>query len=73
MMRRKMLRVNPPTGEELRTERDRRHLTQRELAAELGVSYRTVQQWEANGVVAPQPRHRRALIAWLNAEEETAA
>lgn len=67
-----MLRVNPPTGQELREERDRRNLTQAEAAALVGVSRRTWQGWELNGQVVPQPRHRRALLVWLNAGEVAA-
>lgn len=60
-----MLRVKPPTGRELREERDRRNLTQAEAAAQVGVSKRTWQGWELDGEVVPQPRHRRALVAWF--------
>lgn len=35
---------------ELRDARERLHLTQEELASQLGVSTRTVTNWEANGV-----------------------
>lgn len=66
------LRVNPPTGQELRDERVQRNLTQAEAAAQIGVSKRTWQGWELNGAVVPQPRHRRALIDWFN-EAEVAA
>lgn len=38
------------TWNELRDARERLHLTQEELASQLGVSTRTVTNWEANGV-----------------------
>lgn len=64
-----MLRVNPLSfGRAVRTERDRRNLSQKEAALELGVSERTLQDWEAKDVV-PQPRHRRAIIEWVGAED----
>ena len=40
-----------------------RHLTLDEAADELGVARRTLDGW-ATGAV-PQPRHRRAIAAWL--------
>lgn len=64
-----MLRVKPTSwGETVKSERDRRHLSQREAAAELGVSERTLQGWEIDDVT-PWPRHRRAILAWLEQEE----
>lgn len=66
------LHVNPPTGQELRAERKQRHLSQAEAAAQVGVSKRTWQGWELNGDVVPQPRHRRALVDWFNADEVAA-
>ena len=63
-----MLRVKPTNwGETVRTERARRHLSQREAAEELGVSERTLQGWEASDVT-PWPRHRRAILNWLGTE-----
>ena len=67
-----MLHVNPPSGQELREERERRDLTQVEAALEVGVSLRTWQVWESDGEVIPQPRHRRRLREWLTAEEVAA-
>ena len=46
-------------------------LTQIELAALLGVSPRTIQNWEA-GTSFPRPSHRRALDAFLNSEKAAA-
>lgn len=43
-------------------------MTQRELAEELGVSIRTIQEWEY-GRSLPRPKHRRALAKWLEAHE----
>jgi DNA-binding transcriptional regulator YiaG len=55
----------------LRRARKTANLSQVELAATLGVSYRTIQYWEAGGV--PQPRHRRAIQEFLDESEEQAA
>ena len=64
-----MLRVN--LSDEIREARSSANLTQQELADRLGVSSRTVQGWEA-GTVLPQPRHRRALLAFLDEQKEPA-
>lgn len=48
---------------QLKSYRLRGDLTQKELAALVGVSVRTVQGWEAG--TFPQPRHRRALRGLL--------
>lgn len=45
--------------------------TQAEAAAEVGVSERTWQNWEAGTL--PQMRYRRALEAWLVRYDEAAA
>lgn len=66
------LRVNPQFGEAVRRVRLERHLSQVEAAAEIGVAVRTLQQWELNFDVMPHPKHRRAIIAWLNGEAEAA-
>lgn len=68
------LRVNPMSwGEAVRAEREIRLLTQRETAAELGVSVRTLQGWENEDVI-PWAKHRRAIRAWLqNGDGEVAA
>ncbi len=42
-----------------------RHLAQHEAAAQLGVSKRTLENWLTGKIAVPQPRHRRAIIAWL--------
>lgn len=68
-----MMRVNPPTGQDLREERERRHLSQAEAAVQVGVSKRTWQGWELNGAVVPQPRHRRALLAWMTEPDDEVA
>lgn len=68
-----MLRVKSLTGSALRAERDRRHLTQAEAAAQAGVAKRTWQLWESAEEVIPQPKHRRALVAWLESEAEAVA
>lgn len=49
------------TGNELKQQRERLGLTQRELAAHLGVVVATVSMWESGA--APIPAHRARLIA----------
>lgn len=61
------LRVNLVFGSGLRDEREARHLTQEEAAAQVGVSTRTWQLWESGELVVPRAKHRRALIDWLRA------
>jgi transcriptional regulator with XRE-family HTH domain len=53
-------------GQTLREEITSRHLSQREAAIEIGVSYRTLQSWLSDTEIVPQPKHRRAILAWLN-------
>lgn len=47
----------------IREARQRANLSQREMAALLGVSERTLQGWEYG--VIPQPRHRRRLAEFM--------
>ncbi len=49
----------------LRDRRNALNLSQREAAEHLGVSERTLQNWEA-GTTFPWPKHRRALFAFLD-------
>jgi transcriptional regulator with XRE-family HTH domain len=65
------LRVNP-FGERIRLAREAASITQVELAAQLGVSPRTVQNWETSDRM-PQPKHRRAIAAFLEEVEGAAA
>jgi DNA-binding transcriptional regulator YiaG len=66
-----MLRVKPVSlGEVVKKAREERHYSQAEVGQILSVSTRTVQNWEAGA--KPQPRHRRAILAWVN-EEKAAA
>lgn len=65
------LRVKYVLGADLREERDRRNLTQKEAAEQAGVAVRTWQLWEL-GEVTPRAKHRRALINWLNPDEVAA-
>jgi transcriptional regulator with XRE-family HTH domain len=58
-----------PLIERLREVTEEKHLTQREVAEQLGVSERTVSYWFTTDTT-PQKRYRRALAEWL---EETAA
>jgi transcriptional regulator with XRE-family HTH domain len=51
-------------GSAVRYTRGARHLSQREAAAEIGVSRRTLVNIEA-GRHYPIPRYRRAIEAWL--------
>lgn len=53
----------------IRSEREKRFLTQTQMAAQLGVSFRTYQEWEA-GRAFPQIRHRQKVAQLL---EEAAA
>jgi transcriptional regulator with XRE-family HTH domain len=46
-----------------------RHLTQKEAAKEIGVAERTIQAWLGDDAIIPHPRHRRALVAWLERDE----
>lgn len=57
---------------QIRDARKRAHLSQTELASQLNVSLRTVQNWEA-GIGLPQPKHRRRIAAFLNGTDEAAA
>jgi excisionase family DNA binding protein len=52
------------------------YLTVVELAAELGVTVRTVRNWEAEGAAPPRVKlgrrvlyHRPAVLAWLAARQ----
>jgi DNA-binding transcriptional regulator YiaG len=54
-------------GLTIREARDALNLTQAELADEIGVSSRTVQNWEAGKV--PRPKQRRALLAFFEGME----
>jgi transcriptional regulator with XRE-family HTH domain len=51
-----------PLGEQVRAARERRHLTQQQLADLLGVDRKTVDNWENHRT---SPRNRMgALVAW---------
>jgi len=54
-------------GRQVRTQRARLNLSQRETAELLGVSVRALQTWEA-GEAMPHPKHRRTLKRFLEAE-----
>lgn len=56
---------------ELRQLRENYPMTQQELADALGVSMRTIQEWET-GEVLPRPKHRRALAKFLEANGKAA-
>jgi AraC-like DNA-binding protein len=55
-----------PLIERLRDVAERDHLTQRQLAEQLGVSERTVSYWFTTDTM-PQKRYRQALVQWLEA------
>lgn len=57
----------------IREARERANLSQAEFAQQLGVSLRTVQNWEAAQPTFPRPKHRRALAAFLDANGSEAA
>lgn len=52
----------------LRAARIAAHLSQTELAAQLGVAVRTLQGWEAG--TFPQPKHRRKVVAFIAEVED---
>ena len=57
-------------GAQLRDAREAADLSQSDLAAQLGVSARTIQYWEAGKT--PYPKHRRAIrefIDFVNCEQ----
>lgn len=55
---------NGDLAAQLKKRRDDLHLTQQEAAVRLGVSERTLQNWEA-GTTFPWARHRRTISAFL--------
>lgn len=55
----------------IRARRVALNLTQKEAAERLGVTDRTIQNWEA-GVAFPRPKHRKALDEFLAADEVAA-
>lgn len=62
--------LNHSLAKRIRSARDEATMTQAEFAARLGVSVRTLQNWEA-GVSFPRAKHRRALTEVFS--RETAA
>lgn len=56
--------IGDDLGKRVKAHRTRLHLSQIEAAAKLGVSQRTLQNWEA-GTTFPWPKHRRALERFL--------
>ena len=59
-------------GRRLQVIRLQLNLTQRELAAELGLSKRSLQEYEA-GRHLPQAKRRRQIYAFLSANEKEVA
>lgn len=57
-----------PLVDRLLAEIETRHLTKREAAEQLGISERTIIYWSSEQAPTPQPRHRRAIVAWLEQE-----
>lgn len=58
--------------DDLKSLRRRKFLTQKELAAKVGVSYQTVQSWEA-GAAMPRLRHVPKLAEVLGVDAEQLA
>jgi transcriptional regulator with XRE-family HTH domain len=65
------VKSGPSFGEQLREAREAANLSQKELSDRLGVSPRTVQYWEAGKI--PQPKHRRAIAAFIDGDDEEQA
>lgn len=63
--------LNVNFADDILDARLRLHLTQIDLAARLGVSPRTVQNWEAG--MEPQIRHRRLIAEFLEQTKEASA
>jgi len=59
--------ITDDLGNRVKAHRIRLNLSQRETAELLGVSERTLQNWEA-GETFPWPKHRRALVRFLNTD-----
>jgi transcriptional regulator with XRE-family HTH domain len=59
-----ILHLTSELGKRLRERRTELNLSQPEAAAQLGVSARTLQNWEA-GSSFPWPKHRRAIASFL--------
>lgn len=57
--------LQPGLGEALRTERRRRKLSLRDLAAEIGVSFNTLSRVERGHV--PELRNYERIVKWLSA------
>jgi DNA-binding transcriptional regulator YiaG len=61
--------INSDLGTRIKTHRDWLNLSQREAAEELGISVRTLQNWEAGTITFPRPVHRRAIKRFLEKTE----
>jgi transcriptional regulator with XRE-family HTH domain len=59
-------------GRRIRETRERRMLTQKEAAEELGIHVRSVQDYET-GRAVPRPARSRAILAWLAKHESKVA
>jgi transcriptional regulator with XRE-family HTH domain len=62
-----LMDITDDLGKRVKAQRLRLDLSQREAAERLGVSERTLQNWES-GTTFPWPRHRRALKRFLTEE-----
>ena len=58
-----------PLVDRLLAEIENRHLSKREAAGQLGISERTIIYWSSEQAPTPQPRHRRAIVAWLDEDK----
>lgn len=64
--------MNERLGERIRSVREQRILTQEEVAAELGVPARSLQDYEC-GRATPRQARRRQILAWLAQHEDATA
>jgi len=55
-------------GRLVRNERKRRRIPVRVAALEMGLSHRTVENWERPGASEPVMRNRRLILEWLKRE-----
>lgn len=60
-------------GDRIKAVRERRSLTQEEAAAELGIHWRSLQDYEHNKATPRQGPRRRAILAWLDEHEQVPA
>lgn len=65
--------MQEPLGDRIKAIRQRRSLTQEEAAAELGIHWRSLQDYE-QGKATPRPGpRRRRILDWLAQQEAATA